>query len=172
MVIETQEQIELLRNAVLKNAEISFSSIQKCISNMTPLRFFAAVKFEKLGRYPINGHAQNFIEQVNQMYSDLVVLHATENLLLLYPEKNFELQLGVSPGYDIQSTDGLIVAECFAVTTVSSNRKLAKDCQKLIKSSAPNKYIFFYSHQDNEEKLQRQFDKYPEIHFKKVPLDL
>ena len=172
MTANSLEQIKELRDSVCKNAEDSYATLFECFSTMMPMQFFAAVKFEKPGKDPINGQAQNLIEQVNQMYSDLVVLAAAEDLLTLYPGINLDLQLGASSGYDIESKDGTIVAECFSVTTVSSNRKLDKDCKKLMQSSAPIKCIYFYSHQDSEEKLQNQFRKYPDIRFKRILFDI
>lgn len=54
------------------------------------------------------------------MFSDLVVLEGARRLLCLYPEKALSLNLGPSSGFDIDSIDGEIVAECFAVTTALS----------------------------------------------------
>lgn len=102
------------------------------------------------------------------MYSNLVVLSAVEDLLSKYPGISFVLQLGVNSGYDIEAIDGSVVAECFSVTAVSSNRKLDKDCMKLMQATAPIKYVYFYSHQDREEKLQKIFSKYPDIHFHRI----
>ena len=147
---------------------VSGSFIHERMAQLQAMDFWAAFKFDRIGHDSISGQPQNLIEQINQMYSNLVVLNAADDLLDSYPGTSFELQLGVSSGYDIQSTDGSIVAECFAVTTVSSNRKLEKDCKKLITSNATEKYIYFYSHQDTEEKLQKQFVKHPDITFKRV----
>lgn len=90
------------------------------------------------------------------MFSDLVVLEGARRLLCRYPEKALSLNLGPSSGFDIDSIDGEIVAECFAVTTATSNRKLEKDCSKFMsKAPAKQKYIYFYSRNDTEEKLRR-----------------
>ena len=133
MTVSTPEQVEILRSHIIENAEISFCSLKESMSKMGPMQFYAALKFEKIGRDPLDGKEENFIEQLNQMYSDLVVLAAAGDLMSQYPGISLELQLGVGPGYDICATDGLIAAECFAVTTVSSNRKMDKDCKKLMK---------------------------------------
>ena len=171
MIVNSLEQINALRNAIAKNADTSYASVRKHIENMTPMQFFASVKFEKLGKDPISGEPQNLIEQINQMYSNMVVLAAAEDLLKQHPGAGFVLQLGVSSGYDIESEDGIIVAECFAVTTVSSNRKLDKDCKKLLQSAAPIKCVYFYSALDSEEKLQNQQRKFPDIRFKRIIFD-
>ena len=171
MKIYKQEHIDDLRNTIINNADIAYTAIQKSLSVMPPLQFFATVKFEKIGRDPIEGQEQNLIEQINQMYSDLVVLAAAEDLLKQFPGITLELHLGAASGYDIESDDGSIVAECFSVTSVSSNRKLHKDCQKLLKASAPVKCVYFYSHNDSEAKLLLQFSKYPDIRFHRVSFD-
>ena len=171
MKINKQEHIDCLRNTIMSNADIAYATIQKIISSMSPVQFFATVKFEKVGRDPIEGYAQNMIEQINQMYSDLVVLAAAEDLLKQFPGITLELHLGAASGYDIESDDGSVVAECFSVTSVTSNRKLHKDCQKLQKAVAPIKCIYFYSHNDSEANLLSQFPKYPDIRFHRVSLD-
>ena len=171
MIVNSLEQINALRNAIAKNADASYVSVRKRIEDMTPMQFFASIKFEKLGKDPVGGEPQNLIEQINQTYSDMVVLSAAEDLLNLYPGTSLVLQLGVSSGYDIESEDGTIAAECFAVTTVSCNRKLDKDCKKLLQSVAPIKCVYFYSALDGEEKLQNQYRKYPDIRFKRIIFD-
>ena len=71
---------------------------------------------------------------------------ALEELFDIYPSKKFETHMGAEAGFDIESTDGEVVAECFAVTTAASNGKLKKDSEKLInKASKQKKYIYFYS---------------------------
>ena len=171
MIVNSVEQINALRNAIAKNADASYVSIRKRIEDMTPMQFFASIKFEKSGKDPVGGEPQNLIEQINQTYSDMVVLSAAEDLLNLYPGTSLVLQLGVSSGYDIESEDGTIAAECFAVTTVSSNRKLDTDCKKLLQSVAPIKCVYFYSALDGEEKLQNLYRKYPDIRFKRIIFD-
>ena len=129
---------------------------------------FPTIKFEKQGVDPIAGTELNLIEQIHQMYSDLVVLFAVQELLGNYPGKVFELHLGPEAGYDIQSLDGQIVAECFAATSVASNDKLNKDCTKLLQSHAEHKHLFFYTHCDSKAMLQKRYQKYPEIKFQRL----
>ena len=168
MLINTKAQIAELQNVIIQNAEMSYVALKELLLSRPSMEFWATVKFDRIGRDSINGQPQNLIEQINQMYSNLVVLNAANDLMDKYPGMSFELQLGVSSGYDIQSVDGSVVAECFAVTSVASNRKLDKDCQKLAVSDASGKYIYFYSHQDSVDKLQKHFDKYPGIIFKRI----
>ena len=168
MVVNTHTQVTKLRQTIVENAETAFSELKNYAQNTDALQFFASIKFIPLGKDPITGDALNLIEQINQTYSDLVVLAATHDLIDRYPEKTFILQLGAASGFDVQSTDGEVAAECFAVTSVSSNDKMNKDCKKLMKSEAEQKYIFFYTYQDSERKLQNRYKKYPDIHFERV----
>ena len=168
MVIHTVEQVHELYNAISSNTAITVDSLKDRISKLDALSFFAAMKYEKIGNDPIKGHPLNLIEQLNQTYSSLVVLAGVKDLLQTYPDKSFELHLGAISGHDIQSTDGEVIAECFAVTSISSNDKLNKDCKKLMDANAIHKHIYFYSHEDSEKKLQNRYRKYPEICFKKV----
>ena len=168
MLVNSKEKVAELRHAVIRNAEVSYCALHDRLTQMQPMELWAAFKFDRIGCNSISGQPQNLIEQINQMHSNLVVLNAVDDLLDRHPGASFDVQLGVSSGYDVQSTDGKIVAECFAVTTVSSNRKLEKDCVKLMASSASQKYVYFYSHQDNQEKLNKQFAKYPDIIFRRI----
>jgi hypothetical protein len=168
MIVNTHEQVAQLRLTIVKNAGRSFSELKEYAQNTDALQFFASIKFIPLGKDPITGDALNLIEQINQTYSNLVVLAAAHDLIDRYPDKSFVLQLGASSGSDVRSTDGEVAAECFAVTSVSSNDKMNKDCKKLMESGAQHKYIFFYTYQDSDQKLQRRYEKYPDIHFERV----
>ena len=169
MVIKTAEEIENCKRAIFDNANETHERLKEKIRLLSATEFLEELKFDRLGADPMKGTELNFIEQLNQMFSDLVVLEGARRLLCLYPEKELRLNLGPSSGFDIESTDGEIVAECFAVTTATSNRKLEKDCSKLMsKAPAKQKYIYFYSRNDAEEKLRRIYDKYPEIVFARI----
>lgn len=82
----------------------------------------------------------------NQSQTYFVTLAATEYLLSHYPEKSFLLNWGNVSGYDIESTDGEIIAECFAATSYRSNGKLTADLKRLFGDrTAARKYEFFYA---------------------------
>jgi hypothetical protein len=156
MRIESKEEILELRSRIYENATKTYDRIVQNINNISPFDLFADIKFNKFGLDPINGTPLNFIEQLNQMFSDLVVLHAVEELLAKYPDKQFVVNFGAKAGFDIQSVDKMVVAECFAVTSVNSNDKLREDAKKLMKLPADiEKYIFFYSQNDTAEKLKK-----------------
>lgn len=169
MVIKTVEEIENLKKKVLINAEKTFEQLRAKTASLPAMTFLAEVKFDKMGIDPLEGTELNFIEQINQTFSDFVVLEGAGQLLQLYPNTTLKLNLGPASGFDIESDDGEVVAECFAVTTATSNRKLEKDCSKLMsKAHDKQKYIYFYSRSDSNEKLQRIMDKYPEITFARI----
>jgi len=172
MLIESKKKISELRSKILENTRKTYQYIVQVIGDCSPIGLFADIKFNKVGFDPIDGTPLNFIEQLNQMFSDLVVLYAVEELLSKYPDKHFDINLGAKAGFDIQSVDKTVVAECFAVTTVGSNNKLRKDAKKLM-DLAPNqeKYIFFYSEYDTKEKLEETYASFTEIMFGKIDKD-
>ena len=168
MIVESSEQVATIRETILHNAEKSMVVLKKCADDLPAMQFFAELKFGKMGRDPLTGRELNMIEQINQMYSDIVALSAVQDLLDQYPGKKFEMHLGSTAGYDIQSTDGEVIAECFAVTSVNSNDKINKDCRKLRKAQALYKHLYFCTYRDSEKVLQNKFEKYPEIQLKRV----
>ena len=168
-IIESKNQITELRLKIHENAKKTYSRIIHDMKADSPIELFADIKFNKFGLDLIKGTPLNFIEQLNQMFSDLVVLYAVENLLDKYPDKKFEVNFGAQAGIDIQSADETVAAECFAVTSVDSNAKLREDAKKLMNLPADvEKYIYFYSQNDSEEKLNRKYFTFPEITFRHV----
>lgn len=173
MIIKTLEELEILKRSIHVNAEATYQQLKVKMQTTSASSFLAELKFDRLGIDPLKGTELNFIEQLNQMFSDLVVLEGAVRLLRMNPHQELRLNLGPSSGFDIESADGEIVAECFAVTTATSNRKLEKDCQKLMsKANEKQKHIFFYSRNDQDEKLVRLYDKYPEITITRITEDM
>lgn len=169
MLIESKSKVVELRSKIYANANKTYDRIIQTMANNSPFELFACIKFNKFGVDPLEGTPLNFIEQLNQMFSDLVALYAVEELLSKYPDKTFEVNFGAQAGIDIQSSDKTVVAECFAATTVDSNSKLSKDAKKLTKLPADvGRYIFFYSQDDNEEKLHRKYAAFSEISFVRI----
>ena len=169
MLIETKDKILELRSKIYENAETTYGRIKQSVTLDSPFGLFSDIKFNKFGLDPIKGTPLNFIEQLNQMFSDLVVLYAVEEMLSKYPDKTFEVNFGAHAGFDIQSADGKVVAECFAVTSVGSNNKLREDAKKLMQFHADvEKYIYFYSHNDMDEKVKNAYQLFPEITFIRV----
>src|SRR5206468_2049122 len=101
----------------------------------SPIEALRRIKFEKIGLHPIDGRSLNFIEQVNQTFTFLVALRATEWLLSRHPDaQGFKLAPGASAALalDIMSVQpGLVGAETFAAVHPSNNDKLRSDLRKL-----------------------------------------
>lgn len=87
----------------------------------------------------------NLIEQLNQTFTCIASARAAKVLLAMHPElAPFQLNLGTSPGPDIESRSGEgISAEVFAAVTPGNNRKLNRDIQKVQDSDAAWKCVFF-----------------------------
>jgi hypothetical protein len=108
-----------------------------------------ALKFEQIGFHPLDGHALNAIEQVNQMWTYLAALSAVRVLLELHPDAG---GFNIAPGahaaqpLDVMSeVEGLVGAETFAAVDPRNNRKLAKDLIKLADRAELHRYVFFAS---------------------------
>ena len=168
MVITNREELAVFRKEIMANAKKAMEELKRNAEALTAVRFFGLIKFEKIGKDPITGKPLNLIEQINQMYSDLVVLTGIADLLEKFPKKQFQLNMGSASGYDIASTDGQVVAECFAVTSVTSNDKFNKDCKKLMKASAEYKFLYFYTYSDSDKVIENRVAKYPQIHITRV----
>ena len=169
MIIDSMEQVTELKEKILKNVKLIYEYFNKRMSSASPIDIFHDMKYSKNGLDPIKGTPLNFIEQLNQMFSDLVVVAALEDLIMKYPDKQFEVNFGAKSGFDIQSCDETVVAECFAVTSAKSNDKFRKDSKKLSDQTRnQEKYIYFYSENDVNEKLERTYQAFPDITFKRI----
>ena len=169
MVIETVEQAEDLKQKICQTAEDAYEQLKAISRTNSALEFLFQMKFSKIGFDPIEGTELNIIEQINQLFSDLVVVEALHDLLSKYPGKRFKLHLGSESGFDIESMDGEVAAECFAVTSSDSNRKLKMDSVKLMKKALhQKKYIYFYSQNDVEYKLENIYKQFPDITYVRI----
>ena len=112
-----------------------------------PLEALHALKFEKCGYHPIEGHQLNLIEQLNQTFTVMASLAAARYLLEWFPQSGgLRLNLGAKAGRDIESIQGNEVeAEVFAAVHPNNNEKLKKDIKRLAGSVASNRFVFFYA---------------------------
>ena len=112
-----------------------------------PLAMLRRMKFEPVGFHPIEGHALNLVEQINQTWTFAVAIAAARQLLTLHPEAGgFRLAPGAhaSQPLDIMSeVDGLVGAEIFAAVHPKNNAKMANDLDKLATRPEPHRYVFF-----------------------------
>jgi hypothetical protein len=139
----TLNDIPKLRRKIVSRAKLA----QKSLSNLagSGLSFLHEMRFIELGLHPIEGHALNIVEQINQTFTCLVSLRAAEFLLKRHKRKRLWLNLGNRGGTDIESFDGRIAAEAFAAVRPSNNGKLLSDMGKVLETSALHRYVFFYS---------------------------
>lgn len=104
------------------------------------------MKTGALGCDPLNAEVPlNLIEQLNQTFTYIASARAAKVLLSKHPEMApFRLNLGTSPGPDIESEiGGGLSAEVFAAVTPGNNQKLRRDIQKVYETNAASKYVFF-----------------------------
>lgn len=141
-------------------------AVRTVAASRDALGLLEAIKFERLGRHPLNAAKElNLIEQVNQTFTCLVTARALVYLFRRHPEAApFRISPGEESGSDISSADGSVAAEVFAATHPGSNRKLAKDVAKVRATGAVHRYVFFYCPGSH---VEREIDA-----VKVVPLDL
>jgi hypothetical protein len=146
LTILSRTDLEQHTVAIEKATEKAFAAIA---SAGRPVEALRRMKFEQLGFHPIDERPLNLIEQINQTFTFLVALKATEWLLERHPEAHgFRLSPGATMALplDIMSVEpDLVGAETFAATHPDSNRKLLKDLKKLRSARAKFRYAFFYS---------------------------
>ena len=130
VTINSADELRTYKATILSNLAKSVWDISAIIESENAQEVFRQFKFEKIATEPLSGKPENLVEVINQSQTYLVTLAATEYLLCLYPEKAFILNWGNVSGYDIESTDGTIVAECFAATSYRSNGKLTADMKR------------------------------------------
>jgi hypothetical protein len=124
------------------------------------------LKFDPMGRDPLEDKDLNWIEQINQTATCLVsflgVKWLYENVKDLPSTAIFELNLGASNGFDIQCKDPAIYCEVFAAVSGTNNNKLKNDVKRLhfaehdstskLKIKKPSKkYVFCMTANDNQK---------------------
>jgi hypothetical protein len=114
-----------------------------------PLDLLRRMKFETTGFHPIQGHALNVVEQINQTWTYVVALSAARHLLEMHPDAGgYVLAPGAHAAIELDimsEARGLVGAEPFAAVDPKNNRKLALDLQKLAARTEQHRYLFFMS---------------------------
>ena len=164
IIVSNIFELASYRNRIVENMEKSVFELKKILDEETPLDAFGKMKFDKIAIEPISGDEENIIEVINQLQTYMVSIMAVEYLLAAYPNKSFIINWGNIPGYDIESDDGEIIAECFAATSYRSNGKLALDLKRLNNDiSAKFKYEFFYDKEFTEKQREYYENKFEGI---------
>lgn len=114
-----------------------------------PLDLLRRMKFEPVGRHPVDGRPLNLVEQLNQTWTFAVALAATRELLTLHPEAGgYRLAPGAhaSIPLDVMSeVENLVGAETFAAVDPRNNRKMEADLAKMAGRPERHRYVFFMS---------------------------
>lgn len=164
VTISDTEELSRYKTTILSNLKKSVQDIRTLIESENAQEIFMQFKFEKVATEPLSGKPENLVEVINQSQTYFVTLTAVEYLLRHYPGKAFTLNWGNVSGYDIESTDGEIIAECFAATSYRSNRKLTTDLKRLFSNqTATIKYEFFYACDFSEISKEYYENKYPGV---------
>jgi hypothetical protein len=145
-VVSSLADIERLEHRVATSATETVSRLNKLLAGPA-LSVLAAMKFEQSGCDPLDAaRPLNLVEQLNQSFTYLATLEAAKWLMREHAaHAPFTLNLGTTPGSDIESTDKLVCAETFAATHPDSNDKLRNDLARLRASSATHRYVFYLS---------------------------
>lgn len=126
-ILESEEQVQLLRASVREAVERAAATMRELLENQSAMVALARMKFEELGFHPLEERRLNLIEQVNQTFTYLVSLAAAEDILIRHPSSApLHLNLGISSGHDLISPSQSVVAEvlqqCGELTIASSSR--------------------------------------------------
>ena len=164
IVVHNIDELDTYKNTILENLNNSVNILQQVLNKNDALQAFKIFKFEKMAIEPLSGNPENLIEVINQAHTYLISIMAVEYLYKLYPAQAFIINWGNIPGYDIESVDGTIIAECFAATSYKSNGKLAADLKRLAgNTEAEHKYEFFYDKDFTENHKEYYKEKYSDI---------
>lgn len=164
IVVHNIDELDKYKNTILDNLNNSVNMLQQVLRNNDALDAFKIFKFEKIATESLSGNPENLIEVINQAHTYLISIMAVEYLYKLYPAQAFIINWGNIPGYDIESVDGTIIAECFAATSYKSNGKLAADLKCLAgNTEAEHKYEFFYDKDFTENHKEYYKEMYPDI---------
>ncbi|HBW38305.1 hypothetical protein [Desulfosporosinus sp. BICA1-9] len=168
--INNAEELAKLKLSILETAESTTTKLKELLEHKKGIDLFHEIRFHEFGQDPLEDRALNLVEQLNQTFTYLTSLMATEYLLETHPEHApFILNLGTSPGYDVVSKDEVVIAETFSAVSPSSNDKLKKDCIRVrAQTGALHKYVFYYS--PDKRNVDNVRSKYPNV--KIVLLDL
>lgn len=163
IIVHNITELDAYKKTIMDNLSRSIENVQNIIGGGT-LDIFKAFKFDKIASEPLTGKPENLIEVINQAHTYLVSIMAVQYLYKIYPTQEFIINWGNIPGYDIESVDGTIIAECFAATSYKSNGKLTADLKRLMSNNtAIYKYEFFYDKEFTEKHKEFYQEKYPDV---------
>lgn len=164
IVVSSKEELSEYRDLIVNNIRKNVIELKKILDEENSLHAFYKMKFDKIAVEPLSGHNENVIEVINQFQTYMVSIKAAEYLLEQFSDKTFTINWGNIPGYDIESNDGEIIAECFATTSYKNNDKLNKDLKRLQQDrTALFKYEFFFDKEFTEKQREYYENKFADI---------
>ena len=164
ILVSNKSELAEYTKAIHNNLQKSLENIKSVLDINDCTNVFERFKYDKTAIDPLTGNPENLIEVINQYQTYLVTIKALDYLFERYPDKSFVARFGNIAGNDIESTDGKIVAECFAQVSYKNNKKLEKDLVKL-NSAASNSvcYEFFYDKEFSDSHKMYYQKKYPDV---------
>ena len=166
MNISSIRDIEQERGKGAQSASHVIKAIAEIIKAETPLDALYSMKFFEIGAHPLDQYQLNLIEQLNQTFTILASLAGAQILLAADPSLTLKLNPGAQAGSDIVSTDMTIVAEVFAAVDPNNNRKLESDIDRLEKTDAKKRHLFY--HTPSNRDVSRITVLHPAIIFRKL----
>jgi hypothetical protein len=112
--VQNPQDLVTLKTLVLETTERTTSKLRDLTNQKNGIALFNELRFTEAGQDPLADRPLNLIEQLNQTFTYLASFSAAEYLLKIHPEHSpFVINLGTSPGSDVASKDGLVIAEVF-----------------------------------------------------------
>jgi len=146
IIITSRQELREYETKVVAAAEETSALFSK--PPPTALSLFRKLKFDPIGRHPLENTRLNFIEQLNQTFTYIATFRAVRRLFEMHKDvRGYKLNLGTESGFDILSDDGglAVAAEVFAAVSPKNNSKLRRDLKRVSGSGAKHKYVFFFS---------------------------
>lgn len=172
IVVSSKVELTGYRNKITENVQKNVFKLKRILDEEKPLDAFSKMKFDKIAIEPLSGKEENIIEVINQLQTYMVSIMAVEYLLERHPSKVFTINWGNIPGYDIESSDGEVIAECFAATSYRSNGKLTSDLKRLHQNNTASfKYEFFFDKEFTDKQknyYENKFEGIRIIKFSKI----
>lgn len=150
MIIIDPREIGRHREQVREAARGAVAELSGLLGTHAALAVLEEVRFNtSIGRDPLGRGNLNLVEQLNQTFTILASLAATEWLFVHEPSAApFTLNLGPKGGHDVLGRDGSLVAEVFAAVRPGNNQKLKRDIERVAGAPALRKYVFYYRPDD------------------------
>ena len=144
--LHNARQIPPYIRKVRSAADMALKSLRKALAGSNDsLALLRDLKFNKMGRHPLEDRELNLIEQLNQTATCLVSFKAAKLIFRQHPDcGGLRLNLMTRGGFDIESiAPDLIKAEAFAAVTPKNNHKLADDLERLRNAKSEFRAVYF-----------------------------